>query len=53
MVSSLAEVKYLKRDDFDQTNRMHIARLITYSLSMHRSSLQIASFESYDFALGF
>ena len=32
MVSSLAEVKYLESDDFDQTIRVHIARLVTLSV---------------------
>ena len=32
MVSFLAEVKYLESDDFDQTIRVHIARLETLSV---------------------
>ena len=32
MVSSLAEVKYLESDDFDQAIRVHIARLVTLSV---------------------
>ena len=32
MVSSLVEVKYLESDDFDQTIRVHIARLVTLSV---------------------
>ena len=40
MVSSLAEVKYLESDDFDQAVRVHIARLVTLSgIRTHRSSL--------------
>ena len=32
MVSSLAEVKYLESDDFDQAIRVQIARLVTRSV---------------------
>ena len=32
MVSSLAEVKYLESDDFDQIIRVHIAQLVTLSV---------------------
>ena len=47
MVSSLAEVKYLESDDFDQAIRVHIARLVTLSVRW------IASFESYNFCYDF
>ena len=32
VVTSLAEVKYLESDDFDQNIRVHIARLVTLSV---------------------